>query len=433
MPYTSTTSVEQGPISSYRRLYANRFLPTFINSGAFEPLDTSSTRPKLVVALTKNSRRTVGFVKLKKLKKLPYNPFYYDIIRTRNTMGTITRLNRYNGAPSEEYLDSGVISARAGMPSDGHISITPEQLLSARNECSNKLLMKVKDQKVNIAQAIGERQQTIDLIATTAKRIADGFLALKKGDVVGAARLVTGFAKPSRRVRQNFRKQYKVDPDKAAANAWLELQYGWKPLLQDIYDAAEFAAQRAMKEIKSKATASVTREIVETSKPFQGGQVQQYNGLYDRKASIIVKMQCRFIPTDDASHNLVQLGLTNPFLLAWELLPYSFVVDWFLPIGNWLSVQDATVGLVFLDGGSVTVQKRRLFWEYNKGSDDGGPYDTKYDISATGNQIWDTIEREPLGSFPFVKLPQFKNPLTSLHAANAIALLQGAFKSKPRP
>lgn len=433
MPYTSTTSVEEGPWSTYRRLYANRYLPTYVNSGEFEPIDTSTTRPKLVVAVTKTSQRTVGFVRLKKLKKLPYNPFLYDIIRTRNTMGTITRLARFNGEPTEEYLDAGVISARAGMPSSGQLSITPEQLLSARNECANKLLLKVKDQKVNIAQAIGERQQTIDLIATTAKRLADSFLALKKGDVVAAARLATGFAKPSRRVRQNFRKQYKVDPDKAASNAWLELQYGWKPLLQDIYDAAEFAAQRATNEVKSKATASVKREIVETSVPFQGGQVQQYNGLYDRKVSLIVKMQCRFIPTDDASHNLVQLGLTNPFLLAWELLPYSFVVDWFLPIGTWLSLQDATVGLVFLDGGSVTVQKRRLFWDYNKGSDDGGLYDTKYGITASGNQIWDTVEREPLGSFPSVKFPQFKNPLSPLHAANAIALLQGAFKSKLRP
>lgn len=211
MPYTSTTSVEEGPWDPYKRSYANRYLPTYYDSGGFEPVDLSRTRPKLVVAVTKNSQRTVGFVRLKKLKKLPNNPFFFEITRTRRTMGTITWLNRYNGDPTEEFLDTGVVEARAGMPSAGQLSITPEQLLSARDECANKLLLKVKDQKVNIAQAIGERQQTIDLIANTATRLANGFMALKKGNIVAAARLVTGAAKPSRRVKRNFTRQYKVD------------------------------------------------------------------------------------------------------------------------------------------------------------------------------------------------------------------------------
>jgi hypothetical protein len=28
------------------------------------------------------------------------------------------------------------------------------------------------------------------------------------------------------------------------------------------------------------------------------------------------------------------LGLTNPLNVAWELVPFSFVVDWFIPIGS---------------------------------------------------------------------------------------------------
>jgi hypothetical protein len=31
------------------------------------------------------------------------------------------------------------------------------------------------------------------------------------------------------------------------------------------------------------------------------------------------------------------LGLVNPAEIAWEVVPYSFVVDWFLPIGSYIS------------------------------------------------------------------------------------------------
>ncbi len=32
-----------------------------------------------------------------------------------------------------------------------------------------------------------------------------------------------------------------------------------------------------------------------------------------------------------------RLGLTNPAAVAWELVPYSFVVDWFVNVGDYLN------------------------------------------------------------------------------------------------
>jgi hypothetical protein len=31
------------------------------------------------------------------------------------------------------------------------------------------------------------------------------------------------------------------------------------------------------------------------------------------------------------------LGLVNPLEIAWEVVPYSFVVDWFLPVGSYIA------------------------------------------------------------------------------------------------
>jgi len=37
--------------------------------------------------------------------------------------------------------------------------------------------------------------------------------------------------------------------------------------------------------------------------------------------------------------------LTNPALVAWELVPFSFVADWFVPIGSWLTAIAPLIGI----------------------------------------------------------------------------------------
>ena len=37
-----------------------------------------------------------------------------------------------------------------------------------------------------------------------------------------------------------------------------------------------------------------------------------------------------------------QVGL-NPFVTAWELIPFSFVVDWFVNIGDWVQAQTSSL------------------------------------------------------------------------------------------
>lgn len=51
----------------------------------------------------------------------------------------------------------------------------------------------------------------------------------------------------------------------------------------------------------------------------------------------------RVIPGD--LHWLASFGITNPLELAWELIPYSFVIDWAFNVGNVLSGLDALIGV----------------------------------------------------------------------------------------
>lgn len=45
---------------------------------------------------------------------------------------------------------------------------------------------------------------------------------------------------------------------------------------------------------------------------------------------------------------LQQLGLTNPALVAWELVPFSFVFDWFISVGQYLQGITALHGVTIL-------------------------------------------------------------------------------------
>jgi hypothetical protein len=125
--------------------------------------------------------------------------------------------------------------------------------------------------------------------------------------------------------------------------------------------------------------------------------------------------------------SLGAMGLTNPLLIAWELLPWSFVVDWFLPVGKFVENMDATAGLTFKDGYLTTYEV----------IDSIGTVDGSYLSKTSGvNNIKRgiqsrkkvTVYRQKLTDFPSNPAPSFKNPVSLDHMLNAMALLSQTFK-----
>lgn len=131
---------------------------------------------------------------------------------------------------------------------------------------------------------------------------------------------------------------------------------------------------------------------------------------------------------DNRLHSFLgQTGFTNPVNLTWELLPYSFVVDWFLPIGPYLETLSAWGGLVFVDGFQTDYGKRITSSSVNwSGSLPASP-DTAEEAygSYFGQRV--RLRRSRLTAFPTMKPPVLKNPFSVTHALNAIALMRSAF------
>ena len=329
----------------------------------------------------------------------------------------------------------------------------------AYKKALSKVQTKISQSAVNLAQAMAERKQTADLLAKSFNRLVQMVLLVRKGKfndlylkygVPPPRKTQSGawarprYMKVERKYSRAFdeqgnplaqprtvtRTQYVdlSDPNRKIAfgDVWLELQYGWKPLLQDIYGSAELLARLHGPDYRPIRFASTAEDEL-SIRPLWIGQWSINGTYFDVVAHQRVEERVRVIIEADEDSQLLQLlantGATNPANLAWELLPYSFVVDWFIPIGNWLQQLEYARGMTFRRGMVVTKRKggasvqhvyNRTLAGYSKGRQTGAEINIRKEIKV----------RTLLGSFPYQKFPSFTPKLGIERILTAGALLQ---------
>ena len=328
---------------------------------------------------------------------------------------------------------TGVIAHSVGGSFDGAEMSdwrpSPSERAAMKNRVIAKILEKLHDQKINVAQVFAERIKTADLVTTNATKIANCFLSLRRGNLKAAASHL-GIQTP-KRMQSAFDKQYLKDASGAAARAFLEIQYGWRPLLQDVYGAAEFIAQKQSHEIRNVVRSKISvKSSKDTSEKLAilWTPVEDYITFRERRYDMSCSLW--FATSDSALATASQAGLLNPAQLVWELLPYSFVVDWFLPVGDYLKSQDAIKGLGFEKGCFTEFWETKQRRVIHAGNARDLVTGVVYDINGRASCREVYCERIVLDDFPSAPFPSMKNPVSFEHAANAIALLRSAFTSK---
>jgi hypothetical protein len=119
------------------------------------------------------------------------------------------------------------------------------------------------------------------------------------------------------------------------------------------------------------------------------------------------------------------LGLTNPALVAWELVPFSFVVDWALPIGDWLSSLDAMLGYDSNNTWSSISTLQRRYWRTVGINGKSGIYTNTNEYSDYCERT--RLRRTAAASVPLPILPSLKDPRSLGHMANGLSLLATVF------
>lgn len=184
------------------------------------------------------------------------------------------------------------------------------------------------DEPASLAVSIAERKQAISMMTTRVMQIFRFSRALRKGRFDDAAKEL-GLLVPPRRSGFNPRVTAKN-----FGNLWLELHLGWKPLIGDIYSCLD-VLQRGLPPFTVRGRAGYTKEEV-----FGNAQVDTYR-LHREK----VQLNATILVSDPNLWRANQLGLINPAVVVWELVPFSFVLDWFVPVGDFLSQYTDFVGL----------------------------------------------------------------------------------------
>lgn len=312
----------------------------------------------------------------------------------------------------------------------------PTVTLSENSEAyvaaSNAFYKKAGDHQVNLAMALIESKQTIQMVVSTLRGIVDLVRVVRRGDIRLGYKLLTGlaedvrrsnffkdfpdslkgymefFSEEQRRVKDLRSKAGLASVTSKGANDWLALQFGWLPLFSDLHDLCNL-------EVPSVVPYKVTRRYFydgESTYPYPLSGTLRYSTKYTRIDLVTFKGKLSFesIPLGQF------FGLQSPWLLAWESLPFSFVIDWLLPIGKWIEYQDTLRGVKIIDPSAtrsslITYESRLV----------GKP--------AAGVIIKDVIpgwgylkDRRRVLTVPSVPLPRVKNPLSLVHALDAVAL-----------
>lgn len=227
-----------------------------------------------------------------------------------------------NGTPV--YYDTGVIWSDIFGPLPENV---PD---SVRTAMHFQVLDRVKAQKMDLGTTIAEFPKTARMVGQAATNIANSIRYARRGNFSAAFESVgLDGLRPIRDVSKN----------------WLALQYGWTPLMLDVESTCNVLSN-GLGDWRYGATAK---------RPYPYGFDPSAVGshIVTRTGVRHLKLRLDFQIDNAQAMTYSQLGLTNPVAIAWELVPFSFVADWFVPIGDWLGALHLGMFATF-KGGTFT-------------------------------------------------------------------------------
>jgi len=223
-----------------------------------------------------------------------------------------------------------------------------------------------------------------------------------------AAKRVAAFASPRLRGRAVASRR---DP-RELSRLWLEGRYGWAPAIgavQDLHKALQKTSNQFRDLSKTRSMDGGSSQIIRSATQDWAAGTMSFN------ASVVTSHSVRGCV---AARIRTQAFSFDPIMTAWELVPYSFVVDWVLSVGDAISTarlirrataSTASIGVETSTTVTATCKLINPKPGYTIVSFDENGYAERYNYSRSPTSILVT--------------PAFKNkPLSNIHAVDLLAL-----------
>lgn len=202
---------------------------------------------------------------------------------------------------------------------------------------------------------------------------------------------------------------------KSKPGDWLEWRYGWRTALFDLKSLSDAIVdindnrKRISQRSGFSQTSTHVISDVETASEINS---------YTYTTTTEVEVSYRGSVVADFSPPRFQI---NPVVTAWELLPYSFIIDWFLGIGVWLnslSFMTLSKGEVSSGGFQVhlkrSLDRRVLSWNTIAGATFSGTRELFYEVDSV------TQKRIPMSAS---NLPSIRLKIDEFKIIDLIAIL----------
>lgn len=195
---------------------------------------------------------------------------------------------------------------------------------------------------------------------------------------------------------------HKIEIPKRLSDAWLTYRYQYNTTKMDVREAIKFMNRH------------IPESMWRSGLTSYGAYTFQYKGV-DITVRCTLKLRSKELDTVSRLwQSLSTYGLAPDFYAIWDMIPYSFVVDWFIPVGNVLSVLDAA----------------RLYNEehYNF---DSVIYSISYQIPSTDGVLWNVYSRwvesgpEQLSGMYWLEPDSPSKKVAGFRALDAVSLILG--------
>jgi hypothetical protein len=278
----------------------------------------------------------------------------------------------------------------------------------------DKFASKLREGKTaSLGVSFAEAHEALTLVRARAGSFFRLVRSLQRFDILGVYRELVLNPADRKRVGRILNARQR---GKEWSGLLLELNFGWTPLIQDIYSAIDVLQSTP----RAGSVGSFTKTRVapwDLRLDEDGGRIQYGEHC---EGEFLVRISGRSQVSNPNLALANQMGLVNPIQVAWDVIPLSFLVNWFVPVSAFLGSYSSMWGwdlsnlcISYLSSGTgVETSSSAVF--------DGPDYN--YRVDSAGY----VFQRVPLSSLP---IPSLYSRVQLPHghllgkAASSVALL----------
>lgn len=201
---------------------------------------------------------------------------------------------------------------------------------------------------------------------------------------------------------------------KGGSALYLGYLFGIKQFAQDFVATSEALRRRFEEPMYQTLDPMFFREMKTTTRKGGSG-LEEWACETTDLLTTRVKARFRVFPNDQV---LAQMGMTNLPALVYDAIPFSFVLNWLIPVGQYLSALDALQGIEDLRWYYTTKKTQQSFCVYPKWGTSKATY------------LWEETTRSSVGRNLKPPFPRFEPSKYASNVATAVALL-GALRKTP--